>query len=72
MHETEYLLRNQHVLKRVKNFPLRVDPEDSLSFPQEAKNGPNCELDLSSSCELDLSSSQSTPRPPILFLSAQF
>jgi len=64
MHETEYLLRNQHVLKRVKNFPLRVDPEDSLSFPQEAKNGPNCELDLSSS--------QSTPRPPILFLSAQF
>jgi len=60
MHETEYLPRNQHVPKRVKNFLLRVGPKDLLSFPQEATNGTECELDKSS------------PRPPILFLSAQF
>jgi hypothetical protein len=60
MHETEYLPRNQHVPKRVKNSLHRVDPEDLLSFPQEATNGPDCELDKSS------------PRPPILFLSTQF
>lgn len=60
MYKTEYLLRNQHVPKRVKNFPRRVDPEDVLSFPQQATNGPDCELDKSS------------PRPPILLLSAQF
>jgi hypothetical protein len=49
----EHLLRNQHVLKRDKYFLHLVEPEDLLSFPQDATNDPDCELDKSS------------PRPPI-------